>query len=237
MTKRPTQTAPPRMSTGRMQSDLQKPSWSEMAVGVFPLMDLPPELRINIYEHIAASSKVKIRKAGDRKKTKWPAIVFASRRLSNEALPVIYMNAKIEAVVEDMDFSNVVNFMRKSGGVCFRALGHNKHLKVKFTGFDGHFTSLHNWLDYSFACTLYGAKAPNWKYKVSLSVAEWKYGLNYFSNRCEASRYYVRKAGWDDLQWLCLYEENVCKREICQKMLNAMAKCYMVMVRQGLSGP
>ncbi|KXL49606.1 hypothetical protein M433DRAFT_137720 [Acidomyces richmondensis BFW] len=208
-----------------------------MAVGVFPLLDLPPELRIKVYEYIATSSKVKIRKAGDRKKTKWPAIVFVSRRLSNEALPVIYMNAKVEAVVEDMDFSNVVNFIRRSASFCFKALGQNKHLMAKFMRFDGHFTSLHNWLDYSFACSLYGAKAPNWKYKVSLSAAEWKYGLNYFPNRYDASSYYVRKAGLYDLQLLCKYEENEFKREICQKMLNAMDKCYIAMTRQGNSGP
>jgi hypothetical protein len=94
----------------------------------FPFFKLPPELRLNIYEIIAESTTIKLRKYKSTLPEGWPALCSSNQQIRGEFLPVLYQKAYFEAKVKDMDFSRIIGLSRNASTACRAALLKNERL-------------------------------------------------------------------------------------------------------------
>ena len=92
--------------------------------------DLPAELRGLIYEHVAADVTIRLEEVASWRE--WPSICFASHRMYDEALPVIYRCAAFEARVRHLDFSQLIHFTENLPPTALRAMSCNSRITIAF---------------------------------------------------------------------------------------------------------
>lgn len=145
------------------------PAVSGQGPPAFRLLDLPPEIRNNIYEIVATDTKIKLRSGLSNWREGWPGICFVNRQIRAEVLPLIYGNAMIEARVRDMDFGSVILFMQRATLLCRRALLSNKELVVyidEYSGRPASYQGLMDWIRLRRKHYFGAVDFPGWKIEV-----------------------------------------------------------------------
>lgn len=146
--------------------------------GTFRFVDLPPELRLTIFEMVAFNSAIRLSTYGGKKPGGWPGVCCVSHQIRNEVMPVIYKCAAFEARVRDMDFDDVITFVQRSSLVCRKALHYNTRFMVFIDGYSSFlhaYEDLHIWL--RFQSQHISSTGP---------LVKWRYGIT------ELSYYNVR---------------------------------------------
>ncbi|KAK4546864.1 hypothetical protein LTR36_001596 [Oleoguttula mirabilis] len=160
------------------------------APAVFRLLDLPPELRLIVFEALAQDTTFRISVTGRLRAEDWPAVCLVSHQFYEDVLPIMYRYAAIEAPVRDMDFDRVITFTRRLSDVCYKALFYNERLTLyidRFTSFSLAYEDLRRWL----RCRQ--RESIPWKYAVVVansmktdfpSEHTWDYGGEWYLVHC-----------------------------------------------------
>lgn len=126
----------------------------------FPLLDLPAELRNNIYEKVLENQpKVYLSKRTRGNLASQSALARVSRQVRNEFLPVMYLCAgEIIASVQNFDFRHIVTFLNRLSDKEMTALVEtpsSRKMKIELTftssfrsnRFSEEFALLHRWIN------------------------------------------------------------------------------------------
>lgn len=109
------------------------PSTTIMANDLGSLSKLAPELRIQVYRHVASQSSLRLRASGDREEpSKVPGLMLASRRINQEYRPILLSETRLERTLDNFDCSKTkttASFSLED----MRALGKNRKLVVRLT--------------------------------------------------------------------------------------------------------
>ncbi|KAK5123220.1 hypothetical protein LTR85_003419 [Meristemomyces frigidus] len=83
-------------------------------IGSSPLLDLPAELRNDIYEYVAINSGAALHRRTKGKLASGTALCRVSKQVRDEYQAVLYISAPIiDAHVKNFDFSHIVTFLNK----------------------------------------------------------------------------------------------------------------------------
>jgi len=156
-------------------------------------LGLPPEIRNQIYEHVAKTTTLTLATVKSRKKPSPVGLLLACRQTHHEYRALMLSQAKIIAWISGFDFSNIVRVLQTASAADTTALQKNKRLSVSL--FIGHVASteelryLLQWLTYHANVT--SENAVRWDYDVM-------WGGNLRPPR-PAARYHTREHMKQDL--------------------------------------
>lgn len=90
--------------------------------------DLPPELRIKIYELIAKTTKLSL--FSNPPNLKPPALLFATRQIRTEYRPILLSLSPLQAHIQNYDFRPLIRLVGSLYSTKLKALRANKNLTI-----------------------------------------------------------------------------------------------------------
>lgn len=154
-------------------------------------LDLPAELRITIYKLALAKVRIHLLPPGKENDRPSHALIRTSKQVRNDVLPLYYAICPIDAVVNDLNFSGLLDWEQKVSVHADdeRALSKNTNLTIRLCmtqqwDKNKNFTSLNKWLHRrADVCRTQFA----WQYKAPSGTIK-LYDLTHKAKRCADER-------------------------------------------------